>query len=221
MCGAGNYMMRQAAKDANLPLPNPEQRGLIVFARVPELGKVKTRLAATIGDEAALGAYVKMLEVARETCMAVDAERHVFYSPLVPEQDETWPDTHFHKHPQAEGDLGHKMQAAFDALFARGLEKVLIIGTDCPGLKPSHLQAAYRALALHDFVIGPALDGGYYLLGMRKTEPRLFAGKQWSTETVLKDTLEDIRQLGKTVHQLSPLRDVDTEEDWVAVKGFL
>ena len=87
---------------------------------------------------------------------------------------------------------------------------------DCLDLRPSHLQAAYRALAIHDFVLGPASDGGYYLLGMRKVEPRLFQGKAWSTETVLQATLDDIAALGKTVELLPVLHDIDTEADYAA-----
>jgi len=204
------------------PLPDTvsESRGLIVFARLPELGKVKTRLAATLGNQQALDAYQLMLSRTRETCQEVQAQRHVFFSPSLPESDFHWPQPAFYHHVQVEGDLGIRMRQAFQEMFALNLEKVVIMGTDCPALRPSHLNAAFRALALHDFVVGPALDGGYYLLGMRTLHPSLFEGIAWSTDSVFQDTLAAISRLGKSVQVLDTLRDVDTEEDWEAMKRY-
>lgn len=214
MCGAGDYFLKEAAKNSSGEAVR-EKRALILFVRKPELGKVKTRLAAGIGEEAALAAYLKMLAHTRGLSLDVHAERHLFYFPEVPGQDE-WPEDVFHKHVQAEGDLGEKMRSAFETVFALGHDKALIIGSDCLDLRPSHLEAAYRGLAMQDFVLGPASDGGYYLLGMHKLEPRLFEHKAWSTDTVAKDTLADIAALGKTVHLLPMLNDIDTEADYRA-----
>jgi rSAM/selenodomain-associated transferase 1 len=114
--------------------------------------------------------------------------------------------------PAAES-LGERMHQAFAEAFATGAARVVIIGTDCPGLTPELLQAAFEALHRHDMVVGPADDGGYYLLGLRELQPALFANKNWSTATVLPDTLADAARLGLGVAQLPVLHDVDSGSD--------
>ena len=128
----------------------------------------------------------------------------------------------FARERQAAGDLGQRMRAAFAAAFAAGAGRVAIIGTDCPGLRPAHLTRAVALLLDHDVVLGPATDGGYYLLGLRVLRPELFAHKNWSTATVLAETLADFRRLGLRVALLPELRDVDTAADlaaWRAESG--
>ncbi len=119
----------------------------------------------------------------------------------------------FEQQPQPAGDLGEKMQAAFSHDFARPAAAAVIIGTDCPGLTTEHLREAFAALQTHDLVLGPAVDGGYYLLGMRHLHPSLFANKTWSTDTVRAETLADAARLGLRVHLLPALQDVDTIDD--------
>jgi rSAM/selenodomain-associated transferase 1 len=114
---------------------------------------------------------------------------------------------------QAAGDLGERMQAAFAAAFAAGSRRVAIIGTDCPGLRESHLTQAIALLDSYDVVLGPATDGGYYLLGLRELQPELFQNKEWSTATVLSDTVADAERLGLRVALLTELHDVDTADD--------
>jgi rSAM/selenodomain-associated transferase 1 len=120
---------------------------------------------------------------------------------------------------QHDGDLGQKMYAAFENVFSRGHTKVLIIGSDCPGLTSADLQLAFEKLSNCDVVIGPANDGGYYLLGLRSLEEAFFINKQWSTESVCAATLEDIQRLGLSCWSLPELVDIDTEADWNLAKA--
>ena len=114
-------------------------------------------------------------------------------------------------------DLGERMLAAFEEMFEKGYEKAVIIGSDCAELQGEHIATAFEQLDKHDFVIGPANDGGYYLLGMKKLATCLFESKKWSTNTVFEDTIKDIQRLKKTVFVLPPLNDLDRHEDLLAV----
>ncbi len=105
------------------------------------------------------------------------------------------------------------MSHAFDQLFKKGYEKVVIIGSDCPGLTTNHMEEAFVSLDHHDVVIGPAHDGGYYLLGMKELHPKLFENKNWSTASVFNDTMTTINMLELSCHQLEKLTDVDEEKD--------
>jgi uncharacterized protein len=194
---------------------NSLEQTLLIFIRNPTLGKVKTRLARTVGDAEALRVYGLLLEATRAAAVGVEAERWLFYSDFVDEND-AWPAAFFHKKIQSAGDLGARMEAAFRSAFEARARKVLIIGSDCPALDGTMLQRAFDALDQSDFVLGPVPDGGYYLLGMKELAPLLFHDIAWSTETVRAATLEKIALLGKTCHLLPMLSDVDTEEDWAA-----
>ncbi|MBC8082524.1 MAG: TIGR04282 family arsenosugar biosynthesis glycosyltransferase [Hymenobacter sp.] len=190
---------------------------LLIFARHPELGRVKTRLAAGIGAAAALVVYEELLRHTYAATVAVAARKTVWLAeaPIaagtVPE---TWPG--YERLLQPPGDLGLKMQAAFACAFAAGAQAALIIGTDCPSLTAALLTHAYAALATHDVVVGPAEDGGYYLLGMKELHTDLFTNKSWSTDSVLAHTLADAARLGLRVAQLPTLRDVDDAADLAA-----
>ncbi|NVO32833.1 TIGR04282 family arsenosugar biosynthesis glycosyltransferase [Hymenobacter sp. P5342] len=185
---------------------------LIIFARHPELGRVKTRLAAGIGNEAALAAYRALLAHTRAVVAPLAVHKTAWLAGDNALATATeW--AGFEQRPQPAGDLGQKMQAAFAYDFTRPVEAAVIIGTDCPGLTTGHLTAAFAALRTHDVVLGPAADGGYYLLGMKRLHPLFFAGKAWSTASVLADTLADAARLGLQVHLLPELQDLDTVED--------
>lgn len=106
------------------------------------------------------------------------------------------------------------MEQGFREVFAEGQDRAIVIGSDCPGITTDYLKEALSALDDHDLVIGPALDGGYTLLGMRTLEPSLFRDMEWSTERVLPDTLARAEAAGLSVCQLAPLSDVDYLEDW-------
>ena len=185
-------------------------RQLIVFYRNPELGKVKTRLAASLGDELALAVYLRLAAYTREQVKAVQADKQVYYSDFMDTED-LW--TECQKSLQLGTDLGQRMLNAFQNSFSKGYQKVCIIGTDCPYLKADHIHEAFQQLQKHDVVIGPALDGGYYLLAMRKFYPELFQNKSWSTSQVLQATMNDVIRLGLSCHLLEELSDVDEEKD--------
>ncbi len=186
---------------------------LLIFIRNPKLGKVKTRLSQTLGDEEALRIYQILLEKTRSAALACEAERYLFYSDFVDEQDD-WSPASFQKKIQHFGDLGARMESAFQQTFDSGTQKVIIIGSDCPELSGETLQQAFDLLDTADFVLGPVPDGGYYLLGMSTLEPSVFHNIEWSTETVRAKTIEKILAVGKSYALLSMLSDVDTEEDW-------
>jgi len=195
------------------------QRALIVFLKYPEPGRVKTRLAADIGAGKAAGIYSRLaLRQLDEAVTASDAPPYVFFDP--PERDaevEQWLapfEGRVALAAQMEGDLGRRMHAAFRRIFSRNLtQKVVIIGTDCPGLDAAGIARAFDELDANDLVLGPAADGGYYLLGMRRLLPWVFEGIPWSTDGVLKATLAAAAANGATVGLLDELRDVDTLAD--------
>lgn len=197
-------------------MENPTRRALIIFIKNPELGKVKTRLAAGIGDEAALAFYREMLRRTRELALQVDADRFLFYSEFIDRRDD-FSNEDFLKYAQCAGDLGNRMTYAFSIPFKNQYKQVVIIGSDCPGLSTQHINDAFEALDGKDYVIGPATDGGYYLLGMKKLHRPLFIGKSWSTSSVFEDTRNQIEAAGAQLHQLEPLSDVDTKGDLVEI----
>jgi rSAM/selenodomain-associated transferase 1 len=183
---------------------------LLVFTRNPALGKVKTRLAKTVGDKKALKIYTFLLERTRDIAAKVAADKAVYYSVKIREND-IWDATIFQKHLQVGEDLGIRMLHAFKNGFETGYEKVLIIGSDLYDLTSETIENAFIALENNEVVIGPAEDGGYYLLGMNSLEEKVFKNKDWGTATVKKDTLEDLKD--KKVFLLAPLNDVDVFED--------
>jgi rSAM/selenodomain-associated transferase 1 len=188
---------------------------LIIFIRPPVPGKVKTRLAATVGDAEALRIYGWLLSRTCHEALGVEAERRLFYSEP-PSGADHWPEPAFRKSLQRGADLGDRMHNAFAEVFAGGAAKAVVIGSDCPELNSALIEQAFVALDRCDFVLGPTPDGGYYLLGMHQPEPTVFRDVAWSTETVFRQTVEQIERLGKTVHFLPELSDVDTEADWRA-----
>ena len=191
---------------------------LLIFIRNPQLGKVKTRLARTLGDVETLRIYHILLEKTRSAALGCQAERWLIYSDFV-ESNDVWHPDFFQKKVQHSGDLGERMEAAFQMAFEARSDKVVIIGSDCPELTGEILQQAFDELDSFDFVLGPVPDGGYYLLGMKTLESSVFHNIEWSTETVLEKTLKRIAAAGKSFMLLPMLSDVDTEEDWRAVKG--
>ena len=189
------------------------KEALIIFVKNPELGKVKTRLAATVGDKKALEVYKKLLEHTCQVTKNISQDKWVFYSERIDNND-LWDDSHYHKTVQSDGDLGQKMLNAFNHCFEQGYESVCIIGSDMMEINESTIKKAFISLKADDVVIGPAKDGGYYLLGMNKLHSSLFQNKQWSTESVLSDTLLNIEQLKLSCTKLETMNDIDTENDW-------
>jgi rSAM/selenodomain-associated transferase 1 len=191
----------------------PRQSSLvIIFYRNPELGKVKTRLAKTIGEEMALAIYIKLSSHTRQTTEQLKVDKAVYYSHFVDTEDH-WPNELYYKEVQHGNDLGEKMSNALADAFAKGYQRVCVIGTDCLELTPSIIDTAFFQLEKFDAIIGPARDGGYYLLGMKKLFPEFFQNKAWSTNTIASDTIADFKKLGLRYFCLETLTDVDEERD--------
>lgn len=187
---------------------------LLVMTRIPEAGRVKTRLIPALGGEGASHLHEALLRhtlwQARESGWTTEiwftgAER--FPLDAFPEGATFLPQ------PQGTGDLGERLSRAVASACAVETSGVVVIGTDCPGLTAGTLRQAAEGLRTHDVVLGPAEDGGYYLIALREPQPALFTHIEWGTERVLAQTLEKCRGLGLRVHQLAPLADVDEPED--------
>lgn len=162
----------------------------------------------------ALKIYMALMAHTRELALQLPVDRWLFYSHFIDKQD-NWENEKFSKKLQTQGDLGVKMQVAFQAACAQ-YQKVMIIGSDCASLTPQIIQEGFDALDQHSFVLGPAIDGGYYLLGMRQFTPSLFQHIPWSTAQVAELTLAEMERLGGTCYLLPTLSDIDYAEDWEA-----
>lgn len=186
--------------------------GLIIFIKNPEIGKVKTRLAKTIGNEKALEVYQLLQERTKKVSLGVNARRFLFYSENIAQNDQ-WSNQDFDKLLQVDGDLGNRMIAAIQAVFSMGSNKTIIIGSDCYDITSEIIESAFQKLDHSDVVIGPANDGGYYLIGMKKMHQDIFQNIEWSTETVFENTINKVVQKGRSYEVLPTLIDIDTEED--------
>ncbi|HEU0016429.1 MAG TPA: TIGR04282 family arsenosugar biosynthesis glycosyltransferase [Longimicrobium sp.] len=196
----------------------PPRRALLVFVRAPVRGRVKTRLAREMGDDAALRIYRRLgahtvtqaMRLAREDGVEV----RVHHAPAdAGDAVRAWLGPGPVYLPQAEGDLGERMHAAFASALIDGHERVVIVGSDLPDLDAELIRRAFSLLDEHRAVLGPAADGGYYLLGLREPAPGVFERIAWSTPTVLATTLERFRALGIEPALLEVLRDVDEAAD--------
>lgn len=185
---------------------------LIIFYRNPELGKVKSRLAATVGEERALAIYLKLASFTRAVTSVINCDRVVYYSEFIDRED-NWANDDYFKHLQNGVDLGSKMKHAFETSFSQGYKHVCIIGTDCLELTSDILNEAFETLKKKDVVVGPAFDGGYYLLGMNRLITAAFTNKNWSTNTVYSDTIDDLERYRFSYGILPTLNDVDNESD--------
>lgn len=185
---------------------------LLVFVKNPVLGKVKTRLASTIGDEQALMVYKILLNHTLQISQPINVDKIVFYSDEIIEND-PWKKANFQQFLQVGNDLGEKMLNAFQTAFVLGYKKVIIIGSDCLELTSEILNQAFTSLNENKTVVGPAKDGGYYLLGLKKMYPQLFKNKKWSTNSVLSSTLLDFEDLEIKPFLLPTFSDIDEEKD--------
>jgi rSAM/selenodomain-associated transferase 1 len=196
----------------------------MIFAKIPEAGKVKTRLAETVGEDKALQIYLKLLARTHDVASKADADKLIFYTGASDDFDML----DYYRIPkttQCEGDLGARMKDAFTRAFAQQYEQVIIIGSDCYELSTEIIDDAFSQLSSNDFAIGPAKDGGYYLLGMTRMQASFFEGKTWSTEDVFLDTILDMKEDGGSYAILPTLSDVDKEADLPddlieVIKGF-
>ena len=189
-----------------------EKEVLLVFQKNESLGKVKTRLAAQVGDVQALEIYRQLVRATYNSLAGLTVPVWAFFSDFIPQHLEYAPTKSFLQRGE---DLGARMKNAFSDTFKLGIEKVVLIGTDCPELDFKRIHEAFARLAAADLVLGPAEDGGYYLIGMKKRSDFLFEDLTWSTHLVLSQTKEKAKNQGMVVEQLPVLSDIDTLEDWL------
>ncbi len=190
---------------------------LIIFTRNPVKGKVKTRLAKTIGDDKALTIYKTLLIRTEKTIRDMDCDKAVYYSVEIKEKD-IWDASVYQKYQQHGDDLGERMLNGFSDAFKNKYEKVVIIGSDLYDLHLNHINEAFEMLNNFNVVIGPAHDGGYYLLGMNSLNSQVFKNKVWGSSKVLDDTLNDLKD--KSVYLLETLNDIDVYEDLKNIEAF-
>lgn len=188
------------------------ENALIIFVRNLEKGKVKKRLAKSIGEDKSLEVYKYLLDYTKEVTISCKFNLFVFYSHYIHIAD-TFDDHIYSKHLQEGNDLGERMMNAFKKVFDLGLKNICIIGSDCYDLETETLHQAFDKLHENDTITGPSSDGGYYLLGMKKVYTDFFINKNWGTSTVFDDTMATINQLGLTSAVLPQLNDIDTIED--------
>ncbi|MFZ8960814.1 MAG: TIGR04282 family arsenosugar biosynthesis glycosyltransferase [Flavobacteriaceae bacterium] len=183
---------------------------LLVFAKTPVLGTVKTRLATTVGAEKALSVYTQLLRKTNTILEELAQEVIVFYSGAEASTLQDYFPT-FKLNAQKGTDLGERMQQAFQWGFSQGYKNLILIGTDLWEIETPLISLAFKQLQTHDCVIGPSTDGGYYLLGKKENIPAVFQNKAWSTASVLTNTLADLQD-----HQVALLpekTDIDTYKE--------
>jgi rSAM/selenodomain-associated transferase 1 len=185
---------------------------IIIFVKNAELGKVKTRLASQIGDERALEIYQLLLQHTQSAIAPLDADVRIYYSDYLPEID-LWDLSVHTKHLQEGSNLGDRLIHALDESFRLGYHKIVVIGSDCPQLSASHIEKAFMELEDVEVVLGPARDGGYYLIAMNRLHEHLFQDKHWSSEELFDQTIDDLIQHKLSWFELPILSDIDTVED--------
>jgi len=190
-----------------------------LMARYPRLGQVKTRLARSIGAEAALRVYKSLLAQSCELVASLKSADFCRTAFVTPEEDRAMFESEypgFDSYCQQQGaDLGKRMMKALEKMGAiSGAGKLLLIGADCPQLDDGLICEASRLLSHDDLVFGPSTDGGYYLIGAKKVYPELFSGINWGTSSVMTETFTAAKSLGLSIALLPELRDLDDEHDF-------
>ena len=192
---------------------------LIVFVKAPRPGAVKTRLAKAIGASAAHAAYRQLVETLLNQLQGLGGVEVCFSPDDAASEVQHWLKEGWSAGPQGDGDLGQRLQSAFQRAFQAGAKHVAIIGSDCPAVKVEDIREAWGGLQTHDVVLGPATDGGYWLIGLRQPQPALFRDVHWSTEDVFAETIQRVQHAGLSVQLLRELADVDTEREWRVFLG--
>lgn len=200
---------------------------ILIFTRYPVPGRVKTRLVPALGQKRAARLHRRMTEhavgVAREAQKAAGRRKRVdisvSFSGASRTQVRAWLGTDIRVEPQSSGDLGARMQEAFERAFESGASAAVLMGSDLPHVSPAILCQAVEALQDQDIVLGPSADGGYYLIGMKALHPALFEGKDWGTDRVYAQTRRTITRYGWTLSELPLLADVDRPEDLAPLRA--
>ena len=200
-----------------LNLPAISKQHLIIFTRYPEPGKTKTRLIPALGTVGAANLQREMTEhtifQVQELQKAIAISVEVRFAGGDSQLMQDWLGLDLVYQSQGEGDLGLRMTRSLFEAFESDTTKVIIIGTDCPGVNAQILETAFKKLYTFDLVLGPAIDGGYYLIGLRQPIPELFVNIEWGTAQVFQKTVDIAQKLNLSYVNLSPLADVDRPED--------
>ncbi|WP_396603060.1 TIGR04282 family arsenosugar biosynthesis glycosyltransferase [Algibacter sp. R77976] len=189
---------------------------VIVFVKNIKLGKVKTRLAKTIGNQGAYEVYSELVKVTEEATKTLKADKHIYFSETI--VNNKWENDV--KFVQEGINLGERMKNAFKNGFKNGYEQIVLIGSDLPNITANHINQGLNALKQNEVVFGPAEDGGYYLIGLSKMHNSVFDNKPWSESHLLEETLKELKENSITFTTLDVLNDIDTFEDLVASKFY-
>ncbi|NTV98476.1 MAG: glycosyltransferase [Chlorobiaceae bacterium] len=189
-----------------------DSRLLVIFSKNPVAGEVKTRLAISVGNEKALEIYEALRGITARIVSGVQSKRVVFYSDFIPKSDLLLTPGTDAKLQQGR-ELGERMHNAICEGLSSGARHVVLIGTDCPDISGAVIEKAFSLLESNDAVLGPAKDGGFYLIGLKKPSPEVFLERTWSTGTVLDETIRRFEATGAAIGILPELRDIDTLED--------
>lgn len=189
---------------------------LVVFVRAPRPGFTKTRLARQIGPVEAARASIQIADHLFARLRVLPQVEIRFTPDEARAEIQRWLQPGWQARAQGDGSLGERLRRGAAESFARGATHVALIGSDCPHITPGDIEEAWGRLATHEVVLGPAADGGYWLIGLRAAPPRLFEQIDWGTPRVLDQTVERAAELGLTVSLLRSYCDIDTEADWRA-----
>ncbi len=195
------------------------KNALIIFIKTPVAGKVKTRLAATIGDADALKIYLELIAFTLKEATDTKAVTYLYFSDEIDNSIDVNCQA-LKKNIQKGDGLGERLKNAFADVFAGNYKSVVVIGTDCPGITTEIIESSYSNLSVNEVVIGPAADGGYYLLGMKNFHPALFDDINWSTDSVLEATINRCKKNKLSYKLLMELNDIDEEKDLIHLKGI-
>jgi uncharacterized protein len=192
---------------------------LIIFIKNPVAGKVKTRLAATIGDADALKIYLELIAFTLKEATKTKAVTYLYFSDEIDNSIDASCQA-LQKDIQKGDGLGERLKNAFAEVIAGNYKNVVVIGTDCPGISAEIIESSFNNLSDNEVVIGPAADGGYYLLGMRNFHPALFDDINWGTASVLEATINHCKKNKLSYKLLMELNDIDEEKDLIHLKGI-
>ncbi len=189
---------------------------VIVFVKNIKLGKVKTRLAKTIGNQGASEVYSELVKVTEKATEDLLVDKHIYFSDAV--VDTKWKNDY--KTVQQGIDLGERMKNAFKKGFEDGYKRIVLIGSDLPDITANHINKGLNALKQNEVAFGPAEDGGYYLIGLSKMYNFVFDNKPWSETHLLEETLSELKEKQVTFTTLDTLNDIDDFEDLIASKFY-
>jgi len=187
---------------------------LIIFVKSARPGFVKTRLAKTLGPEAACAAYKILLNRVLENVSGLKDVVLCFSPDDGLEETTSRLRANWIAEPQGPGDLGKRLVRAFDSAFTDGFDRVVVIGSECPAVTEVDISDAWARLEKSEAVLGPATDGGYWLIGLKTRAPEIFDDLDWGTSRVLAQTVASLERTGRSYKLLRTLTDVDTEKEW-------